>query len=220
MREGRRARRRVWLGFAVPLVIVAVVVPAMAAEPTIEAGPGIKWSPNMTTVSAGGTAKIANHTGVFHGVEWKSGPNTPSCTPGVPVGTTPSASGSNWEGSCTFTQPGTYVFWCTVHGSAMTETVTVPGAGPVPVVKKVSPKKGSVAGGTPVNITGTGFTGATTVMFGSVASMSVVVNSDTSLTAVSPAESAMTVDVTVTGPGGTSAVSRKDHFKFKSVKHK
>ncbi|HWX87670.1 MAG TPA: IPT/TIG domain-containing protein [Solirubrobacteraceae bacterium] len=218
MGVGRRVRGWVLLGLAVPLVIAGLVVSAMAAEPTIEAGPGIKWSPNMTTVSGGGAAKIVNHTGVSHGVEWKSGPNTPSCTSGVPVGSTPSASGSSWEGSCTFTQPGTYVFWCTVHGSAMTETVTVPGAGPVPVVKKVSPKKGPMAGGTPVAITGTGFTGATTVSFGSVAAMSVTVNSDSSITAVSPAEPAMGVNVTVSGPGGTSAVSRKDHFRF--VKHK
>jgi hypothetical protein len=62
-----------------------------------------------------------------HGVEWKSGPNTPSCTSEVPVGTSPAASGTNWSGSCTFTQPGTYVFWCTVHGSSMSETVTVSG---------------------------------------------------------------------------------------------
>jgi hypothetical protein len=100
----------------------------------------------------------------------------------------------------------------------MSETVTVPGAAPLPAIKKLSPKKGPPTGETTVNITGSGFTGATSVMFGSVPAMGFTVNSDTSITAVSPAEAAMTVDVTVTGPGGTSEVSRHDHFKFHARK--
>jgi plastocyanin len=106
-----------------------LAVPAVAAEPTVEATFANKWSPGTSTVAAGGAIKIVNPNMGTHGVEWKSGPNIPSCTSGVPVGTSPAASGTNWSGSCTFTQPGTYVFWCTVHGSSMSETVTVPGGG-------------------------------------------------------------------------------------------
>jgi hypothetical protein len=71
---------------------------------------------------------FSNHTAVEHGVEWKSGPAKPGCEEGpgkVPVGTTPAASGTNWSGKCTFSQPGTYTFWCTVHGAAMSGTITV-----------------------------------------------------------------------------------------------
>jgi plastocyanin len=202
----------------------AVLLPAVAdseGTPTIEANnacPGRCWKPPSATVNAGGAVNIANPTTVPHGVEWRSGPATPSCTSGVPVGTNPGASGTNWSGSCTFAMPGKYTFFCTVHGAEMTGTITVNGLG-VPTVKKLSPKKGSAAGGTSVTIAGTNFTAATAVKFGPIAATSFTVTSDTSISAVSPAESAGRVDVTVTGPGGTSAISKGDRFKFVK-KHK
>jgi hypothetical protein len=66
---------------------------------------------------------------VNHGVEWVGGPAKPACTSGIPVGTSPAASGTNWSGTCTFTEAGTYTFYCTVHGREMTGTVTVNAAG-------------------------------------------------------------------------------------------
>ena len=53
-----------------------------------------------------------------------------------------------------------------------------------------------LAGGTSVVITGTGFTGATAVKFGSTVASSYTVNSATQITATSPAGSAGTVDIT------------------------
>jgi hypothetical protein len=88
--------------------------------------------------------------------------------------------------------------------------------GPAPTVKKISPAKGPAAGGTSVTVTGTGFTGATAVDFGSSSAQSFTVNSATSITATSPAETTGTVDVTVTTPNGTSAISTKDHFTFEA----
>ena len=67
-----------------------------------------------------------------------------------------------------------------------------------PTVKKLSVKSGPVAGGTTVVITGTEFTGATTVHFGEAEAQSFTVNSATSITAVSPPGVPGTVDVTVT----------------------
>ena len=111
-------------------------------------------------------------------------------------------------------------------------TVTTPGGGtsaanppndqftfvtpPAPTVTGVSPTSGSTGGGTPVMLTGTGFTGATTVDFGTKAGTGLVVNSPTSISITSPAESAGTVDVTVTTPGGgTSAANPpNDQFTF------
>jgi hypothetical protein len=78
---------------------------------------------------------------------------------------------------------------------------------PAPTVTGVSPSTGSTAGGTTVTITGTNFTGASAVTFGSVAATTFKVNSSTSITATTPAESAATVDVRVTTTGGTSAVN-------------
>jgi hypothetical protein len=86
--------------------------------------------------------------------------------------------------------------------------------GPPPTVTKLSPASGPVAGGTPVTITGTNFSGVTAVKFGANATTSFTVNSATSITAIAPAEAAGKVDVTVTTPNGTSALSAKDHYSF------
>jgi len=86
---------------------------------------------------------------------------------------------------------------------------------PPPTVTKLTPKKGPASGGTAVSITGTGFTGASAVKFGSVEAASFKVNSATSITAVSPAGTTGSVDVTVTTPAGASALNKKDRFKYK-----
>jgi hypothetical protein len=86
--------------------------------------------------------------------------------------------------------------------------------GPAPTVTKVSPATGPVAGGTSVTITGTNFSGVTAVKFGATAASSFIVNSATSVTTIAPAEPVGKVDVTVTTPNGTSALSSKDHFSF------
>jgi hypothetical protein len=87
-------------------------------------------------------------------------------------------------------------------------------AASAPSVTGVSPSKGPSAGGTWVTITGSNFTGATSVMFGSVAASSFRVNDDGSIVALSPAESAATVDITVTTASGTSSTGSSDQFTF------
>jgi IPT/TIG domain-containing protein len=86
---------------------------------------------------------------------------------------------------------------------------------PTPTVTAVSPISGTVNGGFNVTITGTQFcNGAVTVNFGATASPSVIVNSNTQITATTPAHAAGLVDVTVTTAGGTSATSSADNFTF------
>jgi hypothetical protein len=82
------------------------------------------------------------------------------------------------------------------------------------VVSGVSPASGPTSGKTTVTITGMNFTGATIVYFGADPASSVVVNSDNSITATSPAEAAGKVDVIVSGPGGTSSKKKSDKFTF------
>ncbi len=72
-----------------------------------------------------------------------------------------------------------------------------------PVIASVHPNAGPKAGGTAVTITGTGFTGATSVTFGGTAAASYTVISDTQITVVTPAGAKGPADVTVTAPGGT-----------------
>jgi alpha-tubulin suppressor-like RCC1 family protein len=86
--------------------------------------------------------------------------------------------------------------------------------GPPPTVTAVKPRKGPVSGGTTVTITGTDLTGTSAVDFGATAASSFTVNSATSITAVSPAEPAGRVDVTVTTTWGTSPKSSADRFSF------
>src|SRR5262249_17232542 len=86
-----------------------------------------------------------------------------------------------------------------------------------PSVTGVSPSSGPTGGGTSVTLTGSGFTGASQVYFGGVAASSFTVNSDTSITATAPAETAGTVDLTVVTTGGTSATSASDHYTYNAT---
>src|SRR5258707_3788405 len=82
-----------------------------------------------------------------------------------------------------------------------------------PTVTNVNPNTGPMQGGTSVTITGTNFSGATAVRFGSNAAGSFTVDSATQITATSPT-GVGTVDVTVTTAGGTSAISSGDRFTY------
>src|SRR5262249_51764718 len=84
-----------------------------------------------------------------------------------------------------------------------------------PTVTGIAPGFGSTVGGTTVVVTGTGFTTGSTVAFGATNGTGVVVNSPTSISVSSPAQSAGTVDVTVTNTAGTSAINQPaDQFTY------
>lgn len=81
---------------------------------------------------------------------------------------------------------------------------------PAPAVTGISPTSGPA--GTAVTISGTNFTGATSVVFGT-ASAAFTVTSSTKISATAPAGSG-TVDVNVTTPAGTSASSTSDVYAY------
>jgi plastocyanin len=154
----RRKRRILLLGALLGAAIVVVpIVAASETSRTVEAvnkpGSGVypeerhAWSPEQVAVAVGGAVSIQNPGAVPHGVHWVGGPITPTCSGGVPVGTAPSASGVHWSGTCTFAQAGTYIFYCSVHGSEMTGRITVSAAGtPVPTPSSEgSPLAGNVS---------------------------------------------------------------------------
>ncbi len=95
---------------------------------------------------------------------------------------------------------------------------------PPPVVDAVIPGHGTAAGGTSVQIMGSGFNGATAVAFGastlvpctpSVFGACFNVNGDNGINATSPPGTASTtVDVTVTQAGHTSATNAYAKFTF------
>jgi hypothetical protein len=86
--------------------------------------------------------------------------------------------------------------------------------GATAVVSGVSPSSGPTSGGTSVTISGSGFTGATAVYFGTTAATSFTVTSDGSITAVAPAGAPGSINVTVQTSGGTSATSSADQFTY------
>jgi hypothetical protein len=103
-------------------------------------------------------------------------------------------------------------------------TVTAPsGTSPVnppadqftygPTVTGLSPTFGPSLGGTTVNVIGTGFTGATSVIFGTAEATNVTVVNANLVTAVSPPGNGV-VDVSVTTPAGTSPPTPADQFTY------
>jgi plastocyanin len=130
---GARPReRRVRLLFAVPPALALILLPAVAssADPTIEATGGgpYSWSPSAAQTVPGGAVTFKNPSGsVEHGVTWTSGPETPTCS-NVPI----NDGKTSWTGSCSFTQAGTYGFYCSVHPTEMKGAITVSASGTPP----------------------------------------------------------------------------------------
>jgi hypothetical protein len=87
----------------------------------------------------------------------------------------------------------------------------------VPAVVSMAPIGGLITGGALVDVRGSGFTPASTVLFGDVASPYVVFVSSTELQALSPARAAGTVDVTVRTLAGVSAVTPADQFAYRPL---
>ncbi len=136
-----RLRRRLLFPVAALLGATVVVLPAIASSATspetVEAenkpGSGLygeethAWHPSQVTVSAGGVVKFSNpYSNHAHGLKFTGGTagTTPSCT-GIPVAAGEPTGAISWQGECTFSQPGTYTFICTVHPTEMTGTITV-----------------------------------------------------------------------------------------------
>ncbi|HTU39175.1 MAG TPA: IPT/TIG domain-containing protein [Acidimicrobiales bacterium] len=130
-----------------------------------------------------------------------------------------SGSGSSSSSSPPTTTPTFSTTTTTTHTTtsttsppATTTTTAPPGNGIT--VSRVSPASGPAAGGTTVTITGTGFSGATALDFGSVPA-TITSSSATSITASAPAAAVGgTVDVTVTTPVGRSAISPTDEYTY------
>ncbi len=83
-----------------------------------------------------------------------------------------------------------------------------------PTISSVNPSTGPTTGGTAVTITGTGLTGTTAVNFGATPTQSFTVNSDTSISTVSPPGAVGIVDVTATTAAGTSVTGELDQFTY------
>src|ERR1700722_7029248 len=126
-----------------------------------------------------------------------------------------SATGVSFDGTAaTFKISSDTFLTATVPAGAKTGivTVTIPGGNlkskinfrVIPTIKSFSPTSGSV--GTPVAIKGVSLTQTSKVTFGGVKATTVVVNSDTQVTANVPS-GAKTGKIAITTPGGTATSS-------------
>ncbi len=103
---------------------------------------------------------------------------------------------------------------CFAVGSTATQSVVVSNEVLTPQVATMIPSAGTTAGGTQVSIFGSKFSAATAVSFGTTPAASFTVDSATEITATTAAGTAGSVDVTVTGPAGTSPVVAADRFTY------
>jgi len=83
-----------------------------------------------------------------------------------------------------------------------------------PAVSGLQPVSGNTSGGTQIIISGSGFTFASDVKLGSASALSFAINSDSQITAVSPAGSVASVDVSVTNYAGPSGTTPADIFLY------
>ena len=169
--------------------------------PTVSAVSPVAGLPaGATTVTVTGTGLVGASAVDFGGV---AGTNVTVNPAGTQLSvTSPAGSGSV---DVTVTTP---------LGTSATSTADTYTYETAPVVSSLSPLAGPLDGGASVTITGTGFTGASAVSFGSTAATSYSVTSPTEISAVAPAEGAGSVDVRVTTPIGTSGTSAADQFTY------
>jgi len=83
-----------------------------------------------------------------------------------------------------------------------------------PTIQKITPHVGGTLGGNRVTIVGAGFTGATSVSFGSLPAASFSVQSDGEILATDPAQGVGNVDVSITAPTGTTPIDPADLYTY------
>jgi hypothetical protein len=142
-------------------------------------------------------------------IDWGDGSSAEDGTVIAEPGSTFAVSGSH-----AYSHPGNYGITVTVDGPNDSETFasTVSVARAAPVVSSVGPAWGPTQGGQAVTINGDNLFDATAVSFGGTAAVAFTVNDDGSITAITPALSAGTVDITVTTPYSTSSTSSADQY--------
>ena len=183
--------------------------------------------PNAVAVTPDGkTAYVASGVGTVTPIDVATnkpgaeiivggGPEAIAVTPdGKTVYVTPSGGSTVKPIDVATNKPGAEIF---VGGGP--DAIAITRIYQTPTVTKVFATSGPVTGDRVVTITGTNLGVARAVEFGGIPARSYVVNeAGTELAAVSPVrELSGIVDVTVRTPGGTSAITAKDHYKYLPV---
>lgn len=153
-----------------------------------------------TAVTISGTGFIAGATVTFGGF---TATNVSVASPTAITATTP----LNVAGAVP-------VIVTNPDGQAGMLTAAFTYGGAAPTITAIDPGSGTLAGGTAVTITGSGFVAGATVTFGGAAATNVTVASGEQLTATTPAATATgAVDVAVANPG-TAAATLASGFTY------
>ena len=180
-------------GHAAGLIDVTVTTPAGTSSTSSADGYTYDTgsSPTVTSISPAAGSLAGGNTVLINGT------NLQGAT-AVAFGTASASSFSvNPDGSLFAVAPagtaGTVdVTVTTLDGISTTGSADLYSYTAAPTLSGLNLTSGALAGGWHINLTGTGFTNATEVWFGTVLATSFMVNSSTSITAVTPAEAAAT----------------------------
>jgi len=200
------------------IVAVMAIVPGLLALQAV-AGPAASAAVNVPVVTSIGSNSGPPSGGTFATIY---GSGFTSVT-AVDFGSTPAASytvssstlifatapaGSLGTVDITVTNPaGTSSISAADHYTYVNQTV----------INEVSPDSGPAGGGTTVTLSGAGFTGATSVLFGSTPAASYTVDSDTAITATAPPGTDGIVDIRVQTPFFESPATALDQYTYVGV---
>jgi hypothetical protein len=173
------------------LVLVTSIVAAMSG-PAWAGSVTLAWDPNSESDLAGYVVSWGTEPGVY--------------TASQDVSKAASAVVANLE-------PGTRYYFAVrayntsgmFSGYSTEVQAAIPQTGQAPTLTSVSPANGSVKGGTAVTLVGSRFAAGAKVRFGGVVASAVTVLDATTITAVTPAHTAGSVDVVVEVAGVTPA---------------
>ncbi|WP_205756858.1 putative Ig domain-containing protein [Solilutibacter silvestris] len=202
---------------AVGIVDVTVTTPGGTSSTGVVDQYTYVAPPTVTSISPTSGPTGGGTTVVITGTGFAAAPSAGA----VKFGATNASYTVNSNTQITATSPagavGTVdVMVTTLGGTSATSAADQYTYAPAPTVTAISPTSGPTSGGTTVVITGNGFASAPptgAVKFGATTA-SYTINSNTQITATSPAGGAGTVDVTVTSLGGTSATSAADQYTY------
>src|SRR6266511_577819 len=117
--------------------VLAVAIPALAADQSVTAGPDAAFVPQTVTVNVADTVTWDHSGPLAHNVDFDNGTYTMPATPSTDA----------WHVERTFNTPGSFTYHCDLHAT-MTGTVVVvdPSATATPTS---SPTQSPTPGGTP-----------------------------------------------------------------------
>jgi len=198
------------IGSGLPSAPSNSVTPATIPDPPagvlVTAGPE-SASVSFTPPANNGGSAVTHYTATCS--SWTSSGTSSASGPGSPIVVSGLVAATGY--TCTVT--ATNAVGDSPPSAAFNiSTLPLP---PAPTITKISRPSGPGGGGVKASIVGKNLKFATTVLFGDARAASFTVNvAGTRITAITPAEVAGTVDITVTTPGGTNAPSSTDQYTF------